>query len=24
MSKKEAERRCAWMEEKGAEIEADV
>ena len=24
MSKKEAEARCAWMEEKGAEIEADV
>ncbi len=24
MSKKEAERRCAWMEEKGGEIEADV
>ncbi len=24
MSKKEAERRCAWMEEKGSEIEADV
>jgi topoisomerase-4 subunit B len=24
MSKKEAERRCAWMEEKGGEVEADV
>ena len=24
MSKKEAEKRCAWMEEKGAEVEADV
>jgi topoisomerase IV subunit B len=24
MSKKEAEKRCAWMEEKGSEVEADV
>jgi topoisomerase IV subunit B len=24
MSKKEAEKRCAWMEEKGNEVEADV
>jgi topoisomerase IV subunit B len=24
MSKKEAERRCAWMEEKGDQVEADV
>ena len=24
MSKKEAEKRCAWMEEKGGEVEADV
>ena len=24
MSKREAERRCAWMEEKGDQVEADV
>jgi len=24
MSRKEAEKRCAWMEEKGNEVEADV
>jgi len=24
MSRKEAEKRCAWMEEKGSEVEADV
>jgi hypothetical protein len=24
MSKKEAEARCAWMEEKGDQVEADV
>ena len=24
MSKKEAEKRCAWMEEKGNTVEADV
>jgi hypothetical protein len=24
MSKREAEQRCAWMEEKGDQVEADV
>jgi topoisomerase-4 subunit B len=24
MSRKEAEKRCEWMEEKGNEVEADV
>jgi len=24
MSKKESERRCAWMEENGDQVEADV
>jgi DNA gyrase/topoisomerase IV subunit B len=24
MSKREADKRCAWMEEKGDQVEADV